>query len=613
MTDQGTKKPPQATWRENFESASKVASAASGVTRAARGVPGAPSHEGVPAPHRFMGGSGADYEVATGPSGTWGTRHLPSGKVIQSVRPGNPGAPGGGMDLIGLANVGLNLINLGVGVYNAYQLHKVRDGLEQVSGEVRAGVSSLRQQIDDHLNGVHRGLEAQARMLEILCSSQQGIEDRLDLVRQEMAQGFREMVAVIDDQAAQRRQEEFFERVRALEREYRAFSLFLQNPEAKKELAVAAEGVERSASSLLSWAESQLSRVERGSPARLPLNVACVFATRARGDALHVRGGHWRSVADQEMADLEHRISQEAFQLVDESTLWSIGVSYVDIIAQYAMLLRGIRRGRDIEALGEGRLLPVPEDAYWDDGLESLRMAVVEEREAEKAEVLRGTDAIPLRTIKDYQWFVRFRGLDAETYDVHQNTEVGANQVFASLGHPSPGEGVLLAGGLDAVRQIAIPGYREKVVERLVREFGWAKRPAIAESKDARVPTNSPPQIASTSPTAKREEPIRDVGSERYKVEYGKFGDQRVVYLDLSAMTAEVEIAGRRFRYTVASGNLLHGELHCDLRLKQSSGSAALPIRIQVEVPRRGGEEGYVLVWSDKHRHAQRISARIID
>jgi hypothetical protein len=59
-----------------------------------------------PDPYLFKGGNASEYEVIKGPAGTWGTRHITSNQTIQSVKPGN--------DMFGIANLGLNILNLGV-------------------------------------------------------------------------------------------------------------------------------------------------------------------------------------------------------------------------------------------------------------------------------------------------------------------------------------------------------------------------------------------------------------------------------------------------------------------------------------------------------------------
>jgi hypothetical protein len=83
-----------------------------------------------PEPYLFKKGEASDYEVFVGKAGTWCTRHTESGETIQSVQPG-------GLDMLNFANLGLNILNLGVGIYNAAKLRKVKNKLERVHQDIQ--------------------------------------------------------------------------------------------------------------------------------------------------------------------------------------------------------------------------------------------------------------------------------------------------------------------------------------------------------------------------------------------------------------------------------------------------------------------------------------------
>jgi hypothetical protein len=66
-----------------------------------------------PEPYPFKGGDASEYEVFIGKAGTWCTRHHSTGETIQSVQPAN-------FDMFNIANLGLNILNLGVSI-SAYK------------------------------------------------------------------------------------------------------------------------------------------------------------------------------------------------------------------------------------------------------------------------------------------------------------------------------------------------------------------------------------------------------------------------------------------------------------------------------------------------------------
>ena len=74
-----------------------------------------------PNPYMFKGGQAGDYAVEVGKSGTWATKHLPSGKVIQSTMPSIGG------QMLGLVSLGVGLVNVGLGVYKPIKVVRYDD------------------------------------------------------------------------------------------------------------------------------------------------------------------------------------------------------------------------------------------------------------------------------------------------------------------------------------------------------------------------------------------------------------------------------------------------------------------------------------------------------
>ena len=238
-----------------------------GVKYAVKGIKantGIPSF-GKPDPYLFKGGNPADYIVDIGKSGTWSTRHIESGKVIQSTMPGFGG------NMLGALTLGVGLVNMGLGIYNAYQGGKIRSSLSEIQEVLRV----------------------QGRMLEILDAKQDSILEGLALLRQEMHQGFSGVQQTLQDQDALRKRELYEEKTYKLLRAYQDF-IDMDFDEEEGDI------LRNKADDLEGWLVGQMKSISKRDPRYFPWLVALVFARRARIDVFQAKGGKYAKKAEKE-------------------------------------------------------------------------------------------------------------------------------------------------------------------------------------------------------------------------------------------------------------------------------------------------------------------------
>lgn len=129
-------------------------------------------------PHLFKGGSVSDYETFIGSAGTYNTRHIPSGKSVPCVQPTYNSmansVQSSGVDMLSIANLAVGVLNLGVGVYNAFKLHKIENKLDRNHnrlGSIEDKLDRNHQQIQSYFGSIEKALKGQQRTLEILATS----------------------------------------------------------------------------------------------------------------------------------------------------------------------------------------------------------------------------------------------------------------------------------------------------------------------------------------------------------------------------------------------------------------------------------------------------------
>lgn len=415
-------------------------------------------------PYPFRGGSLSDYEIFVGEAGTYNTRYIPTGDTIPCVQPSGditPPSQLSGLDMLPIANLALSVLNLGVGVYNAFQLHKVQEKLDQ-----------NQQQIQAYFGNIQDVLNAHHRTLEVLACSQYNLSQQMGILRKEMHSGFQQIVQEIQDVEARRRKKEFYANTHELLEVYGRFIDHLPD------LSEADRLIDRS-ERLEALIQAELSEVAEGRPERLPLVVALSFSVRAKSDAFEAKGGNYIISADKALEKLKQKICQEAYALCDGQELYTLSVEMPEVIYQYALLNRSIEKGRQLRLRSEPELVFAPEEVIWNDGCDELRSIFEKAQTGDDSEQLKGKSQIQLTTLADYDWYVRFADEQRLTFDVHSQKSIQLGEILRKVGHPEPDEGVVHKQDLEVLRLFALPESCDNFSRRMQQEFDWRERPQL--------------------------------------------------------------------------------------------------------------------------------------
>ncbi len=441
-----------------------------------------------PDPYLFKGGNASEYEVFVGKAGTWCTRHITSKETIQSVQPEN--------DMFGIANLGLNILNLGVGIYNAFQLRKVGKKLDQVHDDIQTGFDKLEDKLnrsheyiqsgfdklEDKLdrnheyiqscfNSIYHALIVQHRTLELLVSNQNNIAKQMDILRKEMHTGFQNVIEEVKDVEARRRREEFETRTFKVLKAYERFTYLLP------ELTEANQLIER-AEDLEAWLRSQLNRINLGQPERLPLMVALAFSVRAKADAFEAKEGEYINFAIKEIKLLIDDIRNEVNAFCEGRTLYELGVEMPEIIYQYALLNRSLRKGIECQKQIEFESLFSENEVTWDDSMQELRELF--QANPENTEIIYSSSyKIALETLTDYDWYIGFSGKDRLTFSVHSCPSIPLKDILETIGHPAPTTIAIEKTAINKLMSFALPNVKEEVSQLIQSEFQLDKTPLL--------------------------------------------------------------------------------------------------------------------------------------
>ncbi|MBD2414216.1 hypothetical protein FACHB389_21365 [Nostoc calcicola FACHB-389] len=436
-----------------------------------------------PEPYPFKGGDASEYEVFIGKAGTWCTRHNSTGETIQSVQPAN-------FDMFNIANLGLNILNLGVGIYNAAQLHNVKNKLDRNHEQIQSCVDKLdrnhkqvqvlsekldrnHEQIQSCFNSIQNALTVQHRTLELLVCNQCDLAQQMNILREEMRTGFQNVVEEVKDLEARRRREEFETRTFKLLKAYERFSYILP------ELLEADQLIER-AEDLEAWLRTQLNRIDIGKPERLPLMVALAFSVRAKADAFQAKGGDYTSFANKDIGLLINQLRDEARAFCEGRSLYTLGVEMPEILYQYAFLNRSLCKGYEFQKKAtqvDSEFSFSAEELNWDDGMQELR--VLFEPNIEPTEFLCGNQDIKLNTLADYDWYIRFANQDRLTFNVHSCPSIKLSNILWKIGHPEPKTGGIEKTTLNTLMSFALPERVNKISHIIQAEFKLETSPKL--------------------------------------------------------------------------------------------------------------------------------------
>ena len=101
-----------------------------------------------------------------------------------------------------VAGAGLGLINVGVGIYNAYQIKDMKRHLE-------GGFEKLQHQLEGGFGQIQRALQIQSTQLALLHAGLADLSCRIDVLRQEVHEGFAQIREDLQNIESRRRADEY--------------------------------------------------------------------------------------------------------------------------------------------------------------------------------------------------------------------------------------------------------------------------------------------------------------------------------------------------------------------------------------------------------------------
>ncbi|MFO0713617.1 MAG: hypothetical protein U0353_27440 [Sandaracinus sp.] len=370
---------------------------------------------------------------------------------------------------LGMASLGIGLANLGVGVYNAYQIGKVREEVSAMHSEMALSFRSIQTVLD-----------VQSRQLAVLLDGQSRIGSQVDALRREMLAGFSGVLDTLGDIESRRRAEDLQVRSLKVTGSWRVVLEAFADEEKPSDNDIRRLG--DSSLELQAWADTALTGLPAGSPARLPYFVAKALSVRAASDAKQIEAGTLAKSYVRQIEQLIVDLEDEVRAAANGKTLYEVGVTLGPVIAQYVALRRGLKTG-----ISAPTTSPVEAAPSWDDGLADLRLLASNLRPQEAASA-----TVPLGTLSDMQWYLEWTGEDPRRTDLRRVHEVSLRAILRRLGAP-PGLVPPSPAAVPALLMLALPKYRDQAQDRLNREFQW---------KDPARLVHGEPMAAAPQPTA---------------------------------------------------------------------------------------------------------------
>ncbi|GAQ82988.1 transcription initiation factor TFIID subunit 5 [Klebsormidium nitens] len=448
---------------------------------------------------------------------------------------------------LGLFNMGLGIVNLavgatglGVGIFNAYQVLKVKkdlgllqiqtasigvktlEGLEKNAAEVRrvgAGLSADISKLSSQLGGLVIAEGKQTRVALEEMKAQLDLRlDRVDLAMGwvgKMVTKLAEKQGALSQQLAELQEgvrglhalhksaehEEFQTSITLVADLYRDVLFQLQSGGCG---SVECQELQREAKKLAAWTLPRLRRYAPGDLRRAPFMVAQVYALVAEVDA-RVLGemlklganaqegpvtvqSRQRPLCVQKLATLAHEVEMEARALLDThaSSPYALAVDVAPILSQYALLHRSIEAkqgvGRPVVfELHEASLAVAgPQVAVsWNDGLTNMR--ILSSVLASAGKDGGGSEWLEVRTVADVLWLAEVLEKPFEECQLADMRGVRKQVLLDALGVPQGlGDGCALEGdGLAALRTLAMPRLRESVEGAVNASFGSLETPLV--------------------------------------------------------------------------------------------------------------------------------------
>ncbi|GAQ86530.1 hypothetical protein KFL_002950020 [Klebsormidium nitens] len=430
---------------------------------------------------------------------------------------------------LGVANLAVGATGLGVGIFNAYQVLKIKKGLGVLQlqtasigvkmqaelGNVAAQVQSVGADVSRlsmQLEGLVIAEGAQTRIA--ISEMKHHLDLRLDRVDQLLVWVGKSVAEKHD--ALSQQIAELQEDIHALHRlaeedelqcsmlrvatTYRDVLFQLPSGEGS---AHECQELQRVAKDLAVLALSRLNRYKPGDLCRGPLMVARVYALVTEVDArilgeMQTKSANFadglvpvqssqRRLCVQKLADLARELEKEAHALLQSQACspYALAVDVAPVLSRYALLHRSIEAkqgsgGPIVLELQEASLIAgEPQVAVrWDDGLDSMRVLCSALASGESGD---GSEWLEVRTVADAMWFAELLGRRVEEClfaDVHR---IRRRVLLDALGVPETlGDGSKLDGtGLNALKAFSVLRLRKTTEAAVNAAFGSLETPLV--------------------------------------------------------------------------------------------------------------------------------------
>lgn len=353
----------------------------------------------VPTP--WLGGSSDDYSLEIAKNNVLGARHK-SGAFLPSVKADSPSGlsgiaesvnPGGGALLVnptkalagnalngylGVANLGVGLVNLGVSAWTAYRVHNMSKMLDTVAGGVQRTenkVDKLALFVDHSVQHVEELIQDNTAILGALVEGQGSLAEGIQAVRREMRHGFASIQDLFLSTEARREARALEKRMREMQSLYERGSDYLieEDDPPSDDLS----NLINTCVETIAWVDTRLQETSRGAPRRLPFHIAQTLATHLETQARVYRDGFPAGDKRRKQKVLK-KIRRELDYIISNASLHSLAVVQKDLVEQYVFLARSLQDPVTTVELPDGEIMLFYADQVlqWDDALEEIRSSL---------------------------------------------------------------------------------------------------------------------------------------------------------------------------------------------------------------------------------------------
>lgn len=397
------------------------------------------------------------------------------GRTIPATR-GTP-IESGGSRMLELSSTITGLVNLGVGLYNTYQISQARNDIQRTAEMTKDGFrklhesnNELRDTINYRLDGVVRTLDEQSRTLKTILMAQRA-------QYRELQNAIRKCTRELTIEIHRGRKEDHEEQ---LQKEIRELKLHLEDvfevrrrspgdsvpPEIRDQIVKISKSIQASI------ALKHLDYLHVGHPARIRKFTIRLFALGAEYETREtsIRPDLIRS-HEHGFQQLASDIRNEARALIEGQSLFNIAFANQAILAQYYAMYFGIRARLNSSTTSSGASSSQvsPDCINWivDYFAQSEPPAAGQKRHR--------LTTIPLKTIGDFEWYTKWVGADPAKFDVHSKTNVSIREISKWFG-ASPVQRVPIprSDELTWLYRALNPEYRNAYFRNIDTAFDWS-------------------------------------------------------------------------------------------------------------------------------------------